>query len=103
MLNGSRLAAQGGNILRPVVDFFIATVAAFELPNRDVVVEELYMVEEDLRLYRFPCKRRRETVAVGVNRGKPALANGERRVAEYREIVGGQFKELAAFFPALLC
>ena len=56
------------------------------------------MVEEDLRLYRFPCKGRRESVAVGINRGESALANGERRVAEYREIVGWQFKELAAFF-----
>ena len=63
-----------------------------------MVVEELYMVEEDLRLYRFPCKGGREPVAVGVNRGEAALANGERRVAKYREIVGWQFKELAAFF-----
>ena len=56
------------------------------------------MVEEDLCLYRFSCKGRRKTIAVGVNRGEAALANGERRVAEYREIVGWQFKEFAAFF-----
>ena len=46
-------------------------------------MEKLHMVEEDLCLYRFSCKGRRKTIAVGVNRGEAALANGERRVAEY--------------------
>ena len=53
MLNRSWLFAEGGHILRPVVDLIIGFVAPWKASNRPVVVVKLYMVIEDFGLYFF--------------------------------------------------
>ena len=53
MLNRSWLFAEGGHILRPVVDLIIGLVASGKASNRSVVVVKLYMVIEDFGLYFF--------------------------------------------------
>ena len=54
MLNRSWLFAEGGHILRPVVDLIIGLVASGKASNRSVVVVKLYMVIEDFGLYFSP-------------------------------------------------
>ncbi len=54
MLNRSWLFAEGGHILRPVVDLIIGLVASGKASNRSVVVVKRYMVIEDFGLYFSP-------------------------------------------------
>ena len=53
VFNCTRLFAEHGHILRPVVDLIIGFVAPAIVPNRVVVMKKLHMVIENLGLHRF--------------------------------------------------
>ena len=87
------LFAEGGHILRPVIDLIILLVTAPEGTNSMVVVEKFNVVKEDFGLYHLAGQCRGQSVPVRVNHHKTGLAHSQRRIAEYGEGIIRQIQQ----------
>ena len=103
MLYRAGLPAEDGNVLCPVADLVVALVAAGEVSDLLVVVEELNVVVEDLCLDDLTGQNRRDAVLVRINRGEAGLVHGDAGIAEDRKRMAGQRQKLLLLlFPQLL-
>src|SRR5574344_701633 len=103
MLNCSRLFAENGHILRPVIDLIIGFVAPAVVANRVVVMKKFHMVKENLSLHRFTGQHGRKAVFVGLNGYETIFVHCQCGIAEYRERILRQAQETRfVLFPKLL-